>query len=263
MTNLQASVSAQQQLRRQRLLLGVPIAVGAVLAAAVVGAVLVPQWLRLRTDSERLSELQALQERLPLLRQQLDQSARDQEKADLQQRKILSLIEGSGEFLTFLSQIDREATRSGVQLELYEPVPAQPPAPEAPPATPPAQPGGTQPPPAPPKSALEEAGLSSERVLLTARGNYPSLLAFLRAVEKLSLLAVPSQFTMALVDKPGVPAVAQPGGGAAVKPTVPELKLLLTYYKAPEGGLKPPPPSRPAAPAPGAAAPAPTAQPPS
>lgn len=254
MTNLQASVSPQQQLLRQRLLIGVPIAVGGLLAAVVIGALVVPQWLRLRTDSERLDELLALQQRIPLLRGQLDQTAQNQEKAERQQRRILNLIEGSGEFLTFLSQIDREATRAAVQLELYEPVPPQPAAAEAQPAQ---QPGAPAAPP-PPKPPLEEAGLSSERVLLTARGNYPSLLSFLRAVEKLSLLAVPSQFTMALVERPGAP---QTGGTAASKATIPELKLLLTYYKAPEGGLKPPPPPPPAAPAAGAPASPPPAQP--
>ncbi|EDY38466.1 conserved hypothetical protein [Cyanobium sp. PCC 7001] len=255
MTNLQASVSPQQLQLRQRLLLGLPIAAGGLLAALVIGALVVPQWLRLRTDSERLDELLALQQRIPLLRGQIDQTAQNQEKAERQQRRILNLIEGSGEFLTFLSQIDREATRAAVQLELYEPVPAQPAAAEAQPAQ---QPGAAAAPP-PPKPPLEEAGLSSERVLVTARGNTPSLLTFLRAVEKLSLLAVPSQFTMALVEKPGAP---QTGGAAAAKATIPELKLLLTYYKAPEGGLKPPPPAKPpAAPAEGAPAAPPPAQP--
>jgi type IV pilus assembly protein PilO len=246
-TNLQASRGPQEQLLRQRLLLGVPIAIGGLLAVVAVAALLVPQWLRLRSDSERLAELQALQQRIPLLRSQLDQSSLNQEKAERQQRRILSLIEGSGEFLTFLAQIDREAMRAAVELELYEPVAAHPAASAGQPPNPPAQLPGTGATPAPAKAPLEQVGLDSERVLLSARGNYPSLLAFLRGVEKLSLLTVPSQFTMALVDKPGVAAGPQPAGGEAAKPMIPELKLLLTYYKAPPDGLKPPEPPQPAA----------------
>ncbi|MFQ6537772.1 MULTISPECIES: hypothetical protein [Aphanothece] len=242
MTNLQAAADSQRETLRQRLLLGVPIGVGVLLAGVVVGTLGVPQWLRLQSDSERLAELQALQARIPLLRSQLAKSAADQEDAERKQRKILSLIQGSGEFLTFLAQVDREAGRSGIQLELYEPVVAPPPA-----AQQPSQGQANQAPP-PKLPPLEEAGLASEKVLLTARGPYPSLLAFVRSVEKLSLLVEPSQFAMALVEVPAPPGTPS-AGAAQVKLTQPELKLLLTYYKAPKDGLKPPaPPTPPPAP---------------
>lgn len=267
MTNLQSPLVPEEQILRQRLLLGVPIGLGVLVASLLAVGLLVPQLLRLRSDSQRLADLQALEQRIPLLRRQLDKTALDQENAERQQRKILALIQGSGEFLTFLSQIDREAIRNGVQLELYEPVASraaaapdgQAPNPQAPP--PAGQPEGGQPEGGQPQtgqappvaSPLEQAGLTAEQVLLTARGSYPRLLGFLRAVEKLSLLAIPSDFRMVLVNPTAATGAARQGSSPAGTPAVPELKLLLTYYKVPEGGLK----AQPAASGPPPAAPKP------
>ncbi len=229
MTNLQEAANPQRQLLQQRLLLALPIALGSLVAVAITGALTVPQWLRLQANSAKLQQLQELQRRIPLLRAQLDRTRTDQQQAERKKAQVLQLIEGSGEFVTFLAQLDREATRNGLQLELFEPVAAAPP-----PADPPkgGNKGKQQAPPPPPKAPLEQAGLSAEKVLLTARGRYPNLLGFMRSMEKLSLLVVPSDFSLQLVDL---------GGAAATgaKPTIPEMKLALTFYKAPAGGLKP------------------------
>jgi type IV pilus assembly protein PilO len=258
MTNLQSSQAPEEQILRQRILLGVPIGVGVLIASVLSAGLLVPQLLRLRSDSQRLAELQALEQRIPLIRRQLDQTALDRDKAEQQQRKILALIQGSGKFLTFLSQIDREASRNGVQLELYEPVATRAAA------QPDGQAEGEQAPP--PETPLEQAGLTAEQVLLSARGSYPRLLGFLRAVEQLSLLAIPSDFRMVLVNPAAATGANQQGRLPPGTPAVPELKLLLTYYKVPEGGLKPRPveaaadaPEAP--PAPSAPAPIPPAPP--
>ena len=246
MTNLQAARAPEDQVLRQSLLLGVPIGVGVLMASVLTAGLLVPMLLRLRSDSQRLADLQALEQRMPLLRRQLDQTTVDQEKAERQQRKILALIQGSGEFLTFLSQIEREAIRNGVQIELYEPVASRA-APTPAGQAEGGQPESGQPPPA--TSPLEQAGLKAEQVLLTARGGYPRLLGFLRAVEKLSLLAIPSNFRMVLVNPTAATGATQPGRSPVGTPAVPELKLLLTYYSVPEGGLKPQPPAPPPPPA--------------
>jgi type IV pilus assembly protein PilO len=250
MTNLQEAANQQQRLLQQRLLLGLPILVGGVIAVAITATITVPQFLRLQENSAKLQQLQELQQRIPLLRAQLDRTSTDQQLAKARQSRVLQLIEGSGEFVTFLAQLDREAARNGLQLELFEPVAAAPP-PDAPPAK-----GGNQtnqaPPPAP-KAPLEQAGLSAERVLLTARGRYPNLLAFMRAMEKLSLLVVPSNFSLELVEVGPPPAGAGPN---AAKPTLPEMKVALTYYKAPEGGLKQAQPNAPSPAAPAAGNPA-------
>jgi type IV pilus assembly protein PilO len=235
MTNLQEAANAEQLRWRQRLLLGVPIAAGGLVATAITGLITVPQWLGMRSSSARVQQLESLQQQVPLLRDQLLKSGLEIERNASKQRQLLRLIEGSGEFATFLAQLDLEASRHGLQLELFEP--AQVPS------------AGAQSPPSartnkaaevaqPPQAPLQAAGLQAERVLLSARGPYPNLLAFMRAIEKLSLLVVPSDFSLKLVEIVRGDAGAS---GAAGEPKIllPELKLTLAYYQAPEGGLKP------------------------
>ena len=225
MTNLQDVANPNAAKLQQRLLLGVPIAIGALVTALIVGFVVVPQWLRLQSDNERLAQLEELKSRIPLLRAQIAKTAETQSAAERKQLQVLQLIEGSGEFVTFLAQLDAEAARQGVQLDLYEPVaaPAPVPAEEA-------KKDETTPPP--PPSPMEAAGLKEQKVLLTARGSYPSLLAFMRATEKLSVLVSQSQMSLAFVDPAKAGAQAAP---QAVAKT--ELKIMLTYYKSAAAGV--------------------------
>ena len=240
MTNLQDGVDRNSSQVQQRLLLGLPIGVCALLAVVLVGVGVVPQWLKLQSDSERLAQLEEIQGRIPLLRAQIAKTAQSQEAAERRQQKVLQLIEGSGELVTFLAQLDREASRFGVQLDLYEPVAALPP---------PAADGkkaqkGEQP-AAHPKSPLEAADLKAQQVLLTAKGPYPNVLAFLRATEKLTVLVSQSNLSLTAVEPPkAAPQPAPQGGnqagnqsGTVAPAAIPveaktEMKLMLSYYKS-------------------------------
>jgi type IV pilus assembly protein PilO len=240
-TNLQEAANPQQLRWRQRLLLGLPIAAGGLVATAITALFTVPQWMALQSSAARLQQLEGLRQQVPLLRDQLVRSSQEIERSEAKQRTLLTLIEGSGEFATFLAQLDLEAGRHGVQLELFEPAELPEPAAEGSAPAPAANPADAS------QDPLMGTGLQAERVLLSARGSYPSLLAFMRSVEQLSLLVVPSDFALELVE-----GVATDAGAAAAadgpRPRVPELKLSLTYYKAPEGPLRPPAPAAPAAP---------------
>jgi type IV pilus assembly protein PilO len=243
MTNLQEAANAQQLRWRQRLLLGLPVALGGLVAAALTSLYTIPQWLGLQANSARFQQLEALRQQLPLLRDQLAKSGQEIERSESQQVKLLRLIEGSGEFSTFLAQLDLEASRNGLQLELFEPTGvagASAALPEAPAAGSRARPNAAAEPPPPVQAPLQAAGLEAERVLLSARGPYPSLLAFMRSVEKLSLLVVPSDFALQLVEISSANAGSSASADAP-KSRIPELKLALTFYKTPAGGLKPPP----------------------
>ncbi len=250
MTNLQDAANPNASKLQQRLLLGVPIGVGAALSALIIGFAVVPQWLRLQADSARLVQLEELKARIPLLRGQIAKTAEAQSTAERKQRQVLQLIEGSGELSTFLAQLDQEATRLGVQLDLYEPVaaPAPPPADAKTPPKP--EPGkGDAPAPAP-QSPLEAAGLQAQRVLLTAKAPYPNLLAFLRATEKLSVLVSQSKLSLAVVEQPKDAAQTTPQPGSAAPVSAPvvaktELKLMLTSYRTADGQLAKAPPKKP------------------
>jgi type IV pilus assembly protein PilO len=240
MTNLQDGADRNASQVQQRLLLGLPIGVGALLAVLVVGVGVVPQWLKLQSDSERLAQLEEIQGRIPLLRAQIAKTVESQEAAERKQHKVLQLIEGSGELVTFLAQLDREATRFGVRLDLYEPVASLPPL-----ATDKKRaPKGDQP-SVPPKSPLEAAGLKAQQVLLTAKGSYPDVLAFLRATEQLTVLVSQSNLSLTAVELPKPSPQPAPQGGnqasnqaGTVAPVLPavaaktELKLMLTYYQS-------------------------------
>ena len=230
MTNLQDVASPNATKLQQSLLLGVPIGIGAVVAALIIGFGVLPQWLRLQASSERLAQLEEFKARIPLLRAQIAKTYEDQSAAERKQLQVLQLIQGSGEFATFLAQLDAEAARHGVQLDLYEPVAAPAPVPAVE-----AKKGEQAPPP--PASAMEAAGLKEQKVLLTARGSYPSLLAFMRAIEKLSVLVSQSSLSLAVVDpaKSGAPA-SQPSVDVPPAAAKTELKLMLTYYKSAGAG---------------------------
>ena len=231
MTNLQDVASPNATKLQQRLLLGVPIGIGAVVTALIIGFGVVPQWLRLQTSSERLAQLEELKSRIPLLRAQIVKTAEAQSAAERKQLQVLQLIQGSGEFATFLAQLDAEAARHGVQLDLYEPVAAPAPVPAVE-----AKKGEQAPPP--PASAMEAAGLKEQKVLLTARGSYPSLLAFMRATEKLSVLVSQSNMSLAFVDPAKAGAPSSPQASAVISPAVAktELKIMLAYYKSAAAG---------------------------
>ena len=231
MTNLQDVANANATKLQQRLLLGVPMGIGAVVTALIVGFGVVPQWLSIQANSERLAQLEEFESRIPLLRAQIAKAAEAQSAAERKQLQVLQLIEGSGEFVTFLAQLDAEAARQGVQLDLYEPVAAPAPVPAAE-----AKKGETAPPS--PASPMEAAGLKAQRVLLTARGSYPSLLAFMRATEKLSVLVSQSNMSLALVDPAKAGDPSSPQSSVVISPAAAktELKIMLTYYKSAAAG---------------------------
>lgn len=236
MTNLQDAANPNAFRLQQRLLLGIPIGIGAAVTALIIGVAVVPQWLRLQADSERLAQLEELKARIPTLRAQIAKTGLDQSKAERNQAQLLQLIQGSGELVTFLAQLDREAARLGVQLDLYEPAAAPaPPPPDG------AKQGDKAPPP-PPKTPLEAAGLQAQKVLITAKGTYPNLLAFLRATENLTVLVSQSNMALAAVAQPQAPQAApgQPAAAPAVAKT--ELKLMFTFYRS-AGGAAPPAPA--------------------
>ena len=205
-----------------------PIGIGTLVTALIVGFGVVPPWLRLQANSERMAQLEQDKSRIPQLRAQIAKTAEAQSAAERKQLQVLQLIEGSGEFVTFLAQLDAEAARQGVQLDLYEPVAASAPVP-------PAEAKKGEVAALAPASPLEAAGLKAQRVLLTSRGSYPSLLAFMRATEKLSRLVSQGNLSLVLADQDKAGAQPAPASGPVAPKT--ELKLMLTSYQITDGKI--------------------------
>ncbi|WP_216906691.1 hypothetical protein [Synechococcus sp. CCY 0621] len=261
MTNLQQG-SARLPVASLRLIwLLLPAGVLGGLGLLVVLAGLLPLWATLQRDSQRLQELEQLRDQVTLMRGQLVATQENTEAALVSKSKIERLITGNGDLSTFLAMLDREADNSGVQLTLYEPTQAVPPATTPPaagaPAAPATPPAGAAAPaagtPAAPTDPLALQGLSQRTLLVSARGSFPSLLAFLRRLEALNVLVVQSDLNLTLSDD-------KPANGKPPNPTTEVvMKLTLGLYSRSPAPSAPPAAAPSAAPA---AAPAPAPAPP-
>jgi type IV pilus assembly protein PilO len=208
-------------------LLLLPLGAGAVMALLLLLVWVLPQLQRLNRDQQRLAAMEEKAQRLPLLRAQLQTTIAAQERADAQKRQLLALIAGSGSLNTFMAQVNREAERHGVALDVLQP--AAPPPPVAAPKAGTGRPAAAG--AAAATAAAQQAvgscgrlgitpGLTASQQSLAVRGRYPNLLAFMRALERLNLLVV--QCNLALEQ----PAPKATGGDAKAPPPPVEPMLL-------------------------------------
>ena len=239
MTNLQAQepkTGLQKLLTRELVLWGVPALVGGVAALGMGVFLVLPSWQKLREDQAQMVRFTALAQSVPQFRRKIERAERRHLEAQRLQSKLMSLIAGSGDISTFMAQIDAEASRSGVQLDSYEPnlvaASAQPGASPAAPAAPPA--AGQA--PAQPDPLLAP-GLQKTSLLITAHGPAPNLLTFLRRLEALSLLVVQSDLSLKQA------AGAAPAGSSAMAQSTTTLKLNLTLYSKQAAASAPQPPT--------------------
>ena len=229
MSNLQAN--RPSPVKREWVLIGLPAALGGLLSLGLVWAAVWPTWQRLQIAEAEREQLAEQRQRLPLLRTQLLKLRDNVDQAEQRRRQILGLIAGSGEINTFMAQLSAEAQRTGVILDGYEPITTAPP-PEAESNRAKARQDKDKA-PAPPPDPLLAPGLQKTSLLLTARGTGPQLLAFLRGLEKLSLLVVQSDLSLKHESKDA----AKPGE-AAVNTT--QLRLNLSLYSSAEQPAKAP-----------------------
>lgn len=251
MTNLQEGGSQVSGLWLRRFWLGLPIALGGLLAFLLLATVVLPQWLALQNDMKRRSELEALRDQVASSRLQLQALDAADQKAQALQAKLFEIVTGNGDLSTFMAMLDREATLAGVQLDLFQPQlappPAQPGAPaSAAPATAPGRPpagAAATPAPAgqpvqpgqPPAPGIAQIkGLLTTTILLNARGPYPALVTFLRRLELLNVLVAQSDLVLQ-ADK----AVATASGSPQSRQQPVLMKLQIKLY-----GREAPPPSR-------------------
>jgi len=203
MTNLQEGSPRLSAQNLQRLWLWTPIGLGALVAALLVGLVLFPIGRQLLRDSQRLQKLEALLQERSLLRSQLQAIDAKQQKTQAASDKLLNLIAGRGDLSTFLTRLQQEAQRTGVQLDLFEPQPVVAAGPATQqdgaesPATPSANPDGKgAKPDATGSGPPELEGLRRETSILVVKGDFPALLEFLRRIEMLSVLVVQSDLDL-------------------------------------------------------------------
>jgi type IV pilus assembly protein PilO len=226
-TNLSPDQPAwARRFTRERLLFGLPMLLGGLLAAALLLIVGWPRWGSLQQQQQRLEALLVKQASLPLLEQQLAKAEQQERTAQEQQSLLVDLLAGQGQIRTFLAELSRAARATGVEIELYEPVPAKPEVPATKGAAKPEK-GKADKAAKPPSDPLEALGYAITSVLLQVRGSYPSVLAFLRRMESLDLLVRPSDLELN-----GVESATKDTAGADedTGPVLTELKLRLSFY---------------------------------
>jgi type IV pilus assembly protein PilO len=198
MTNLQTGAPRLTGTLLRRLWLWAPAMAGGLLAGLLAALALLPLWVNLQRDSKRLRELELLRDEVGLLRSQLQAVETKQEKALGQRAKLVQLVTGTGDLSTVLAALDQEAQRSGVRLELYEPQAASPLAKPGVATRPPAGSPGM---PAAQGGGLELPGLERQALLISAKGEFPALLEFLRRLEAQNVLVIQSDLSLNLEER--------------------------------------------------------------
>ncbi len=222
MTNLNGTGSPwQNYLTRQRVLVGTPLLVAALIGAGLFAIAGLPHWLESGERTRRIAALKVQQQSLPLIAARIKQEQQKLVAAQQQQDLVVNLVAGRGEIETFLTQLSRMATETGVVIERYEPAAAAP---------------GVTDPPEQGTNNQDEAGEGKAQappdmkgyektaVLLQVSGPYVGVLQFLRAMETLELLVQPSDLELKAVP-PETNAEGVPAG-----PPLTELKLELSFF---------------------------------
>lgn len=227
MTNLQAGATRLSTPLLRRLWLWVPIGIGALVATALAAAVLAPVWALLQRDSARLRQVQDLTSRLAAERERAASLAQQEEKATSQRAALVRVISGNGDLSTFMATLDQLAKANRVQLDLFEPK------------------GGALPldrnkdgriddeekKSKPASDPLEVDGMQRNSLELAARGSYPQLLDFMRALEALNVLVVQTDLQLNLEGASSNAAAPPPATGpAALLPQPVVLNMLLGLY---------------------------------
>ena len=226
--------------------MGVPATLGVVLAGVLLVGLAWPRLEVIAEQRQRMDDLKAKEASLPQLKLQRTKTQVELRKAQQQQNLLIELVAGQGEIDTFLAQLSRESAATGVEITLYEPVPAAPADAQAAGKNKASKPkkrqgkGNKQ---AAPKDPLAELGYQKTAVLLQAQGPYPGLLAFLRRMEQLELLVQPSNLKLKALDD-----ASQASNKDDQQPAAPprtQLKLRLTFYDKTAEPVKPKPQSAP------------------
>ena len=192
MTNL-IQAKGKTLISRERLLVGGPLLLGVLIAAACAWLLLRPLMQRIQTLEQRRDELEQLQSSLPLLDQRIKTSLDALRQAQQQQAVLVSLLAGSGSVQTFLALLDQQAQLSGVEIKRYEPLAGATQAPAQAPRSGGEADGASA---AKQQDPLKELGYHQSSVALQVSGPYPALQAFMRRMESLQLLVISSDLAL-------------------------------------------------------------------
>jgi len=172
----------------QRILLFLPIALGAGVAVLLLTAGATPLLVQRQQEQTLVNEMRSKRSDLSMLVQQLNQQKSELLKAELLQGRLVNLVAGTGQLRTVLAAMNTITQRHNVQITALELKPLVSYTPPLPPAEPAA--GEDPPPPPPPSDPLLRPGLEKRSALLSLTGSFPDLLLTLRELELLQVVVI-------------------------------------------------------------------------
>ena len=222
MTNLRNGASPGL-LSRDRILVGVPLLIGVLLAVGVGVGILRPTLERVDVLEARLADLQDQQRSFPGLERRLVEAQTTLSLREQKQAVLLDLIAGRERIQTFLALLGQEAQASGVDIRRYEPLAASPPVQST--ERQPRSAGKTRPESA--KNPMQELGYHQSSIALQVSGSYAGLQQFLQRMERLQLLVESSELSLTTT----TPASKQDQDeSVSLDPAPTDLSLRLTFY---------------------------------
>jgi len=172
----------------QRILLFLPMALGAGVATLLLTAGATPLLVQRQQEQTVVKEMRSKRSDLPMLVQQLSQQKSELLKAELLQGRLVNLVAGTGQLRTVLAAMNSITQRHNVQFTALELKPLVSYVPPLPPAEPAA--GDDPPSPPPPSDPLLRPGLEKRSALLSLTGSFPDLLLTLRELELLQVVVI-------------------------------------------------------------------------
>ena len=118
MTNL-STTSRQPWLTRGRLLVGLPLGLGALVSFGLMAVGVRPLLQTVQGLEERRDTLLSLQRSAPALERQLNQAETELRIAEEKQALLVGLLAGRDKVQTFLALLNQQAVASGVQMLRY------------------------------------------------------------------------------------------------------------------------------------------------
>ena len=176
----------------ERILLVLPIVMGAGLAVLMLTAGAAPLMVQLKADQAVVDEMLRKREGLAAARQQLEQELVELERLDQKHKRLVNLVAGEGQLRTVLAQLNLLTQRQNVRItamELQPVVRFTPPPPPSPPSEAEKNADPAEPPP-PPADPLLLTGLEKRSALISLEGRFLDLLAVLRELEKLEVIVL-------------------------------------------------------------------------
>ncbi|MGC6482376.1 MAG: hypothetical protein ACON4T_02240 [Synechococcus sp.] len=223
MTNLSSNFPTwRRRLTRERILVGAPVLLAALVAVGLVVVDGIPRYWRTQDQKARLDELKDKESRLPQLQSQLTTTRTDVRKQERRQELLVDLIATPEQIQTFMAQLSREAGATGVDIVSYEPVPADPVVVLEDSASTSSRPDAEL-----PKDPFLELGYVKSSILLEALGPFNNIKAFLRRMESQRLTVQASDLALKVIKGKTDNKYSNKN---LINPSLTRLSLRLTFF---------------------------------